>query len=513
MASLPFTRHQSGRHLVFAGRYVCFVGALVVASLGVPQSSAANPTEKPNIVLILADDLGYGDVGCYNAASKIPTPHIDQLAQQGTRFTDAHSAASVCVPTRYSLLTGRYAHRRPNRNGRFDGEPLIDDDLLTLPAMLRQAGYRTAMVGKWHLGFTFDDWHVPLRGGPVDRGFESFFGVPASTDIPPYFFVEDDRAVAAPTEEIAEHHSDGVRPIQGEFWRAGGIAPGLRLEDVLPMLSAKALAKLDERASSPDEPFFVYVALTAPHTPWLPSEAYRGESKLAGPDVPEALRHYGDFVVQVDDLVGQVIAKLDEHGVADETLVIFSSDNGPTWFPEDVERTGHDSAGPWRGMKGDVWEAGHRIPLVVRWPGRVPVLRTCDELVGQVDLMATIASLVGFDLPDEEAIDSRNLLPLLLGETDATGRKTLITESSGGVLALRQGPWKLIPQLGSAGFSQPKREKARPNEPEVQLYHLGDDPGETTNLAGDRPKLAAELSAVLEQTKATALRSPRAGRK
>ncbi|MGC1273281.1 MAG: arylsulfatase [Planctomycetaceae bacterium] len=499
---------RSGRHLVFAGRYVCFVGALVAASLGTSRASAANPVEKPNLVLILADDLGYGDVGCYNAASKIPTPHIDRLAQQGTRFTDAHAAASVCVPTRYSLLTGRYAHRRPNRTGRFDGGPLIDEDVLTLPAMLRQAGYHTAMVGKWHLGFGFDDWDEPLRDGPVDRGFDSFFGVPASTDIPPYFFVEGDRAVAPPTDEIAEHHSDGVRPIQGTFWRAGGISPKLGLEDVLPTFADTALAKLDERAKSPDEPFFVYLALTAPHTPWLPSAAYHGRSKLAGPDVPEALRHYGDFVVQVDDIVGQVIAKLDEHGIADKTLVIFSSDNGPTWFPEDVERTGHDSAGPWRGMKGDVWEAGHRVPLVVRWPGRVPDGRTCDELVGQVDLMATTASLVGFDLPGEAAVDSLNLLPLLLGETGATGRATLITESSGGVLALRQGPWKFIPQLGSAGFSQPKREKPRPNEPDVQLYHLGDDPGETTNLAGDRPKLVADLSAVLERAKSTAPRSP-----
>ncbi|HEX6986458.1 MAG TPA: sulfatase-like hydrolase/transferase, partial [Planctomycetaceae bacterium] len=237
--------------------------------------------DHPNVVLILADDLGYGDVGCYNPGSKIPTPHIDRLAAEGTRFTDAHAPASVCVPTRYSLLTGRYSHRRPNRNGGFDAGPLIGSDVLTLPAMLRQAGYRTAMVGKWHLGFAFDGWERPLDGGPIDRGFESYFGVPASTDIPPYFYIEGDRAVAAPTETIDEHHSDGVRPIQGAFWRAGGIAPGLRLEDVLPTFADKALGELDARAQS-KEPFFLYLALTAPHTPWLPAEPYRGRSRIGG---------------------------------------------------------------------------------------------------------------------------------------------------------------------------------------------------------------------------------------
>jgi arylsulfatase A len=368
--------------------------------------------------------------------------------------------------------------------------------------MLRQAGYRTDMVGKWHLGFAFSGWEERLAGGPVDQGFDSYFGVPASTDIPPFFYVEGDQAVAAPTQQIEEHHSEGVRPIQGAFWRAGGIAPGLKLEEVLPTFASKALAKIDERARERDKPFFLYLALTAPHTPWLPTGSHRGRVRFEG-DVPEALADYGDFVGQVDDVVGRVLAKLDEHEIAGETLVIFTSDNGPTWYDEDVRRTGHDSAGQWRGMKADVWEAGHRVPFIVRWPDRVPAGRASDELVCQVDLMATLAALVGQDLPEGAAPDSENLLPLLLGEEGAEGRETLVTQSSAGVLALRRGPWKFVPQLGSGGFSEPRREKAPPGEPEVQLYHVGDDPGEATNLAGKRPAVVKEMAGLLEQVRAS----------
>lgn len=464
-------------------RFAAFVLAAVLFD-------CASAADRPNIVVILADDLGYGDIGCFNPQSKIPTPNVDRLAAEGTRFTDAHCPASVCVPTRYSLLTGRYSFRRPDRNGAFDAGPLIDEGILTLPAMLRGAGYHTAMVGKWHLGFAFQGWDERLGGGPADRGFDSYFGVPASTDIPPYFFVQNDRAVTAPTEPIEEHHSEGVRTIQGAFWRGGMIAPGLKLEQVLPTFAEKALAEIDERAKTPDQPFFLYLAFTSPHTPWLPLESFRGRSGAGD---------YGDFVTQVDDAIGRVLDRLKRHGLAENTLVIFTSDNGPTWYDEDAARYGHDSAGPWRGMKGDAWEAGHRVPFVARWPGHVPAGQTRDELIGQVDLMATLAALVGQKLPPAAAPDSENLLPLLLGEQGAKGREVLITQSSMGVLALRKGSWKFIPHLGSAGFSEPKRERPRPGQPEVQLYDLASDPGETKNLAAEKPEVVDEMSSLLEQ--------------
>lgn len=462
------------------------------------QAHAADPSHHPNIVLILADDLGYGDVGCYNPRGKIPTPNIDRLASQGLRFTDAHTPASVCVPTRYSLMTGRYSHRRPSRNGSYDAGALIEEGIVTLPAMLAKAGYRTDMVGKWHLGFDFTSFDEPMRGGPVDRGFASYFGVPASTDIPPYFFVEGDRAVEAPTASIDEHHSEGVRNIQGAFYREGKIAPALKLENVLPTFAEKALARIEENAKG-DQPFFTYLALTAPHTPWLPAEKFHGRSSIRSSSVPDALADYGDFVANVDDVVGQVLSKLDDLAIADETLVIFTSDNGPTWYDSDAELTGHDSAGPWRGMKGDVWEAGTRVPFIIRWPGHVPANETTDALFGQVDLFATFAALVDQKIASETAPDSQNQLPVLLGQDGARGRETLITQSSGGVLSLRKGSWKFIPHLGSAGFSDPRREKPTPEGPTVQLYDLTSDPGETKNLALDKPQLVAELSALLEQ--------------
>lgn len=484
--------------------FIC-VG-LFVSDVAFGQDSPS----KPNIVLILADDLGYGDVGCYNAQAKIPTPNIDRLAEQGTRFTDAHSPASVCVPTRYSLLTGRFSFRRPNRNGSYDSGPLIEEGIDTLPAMLKRAGYRTEMVGKWHLGFGFNNFDQPLEGGPVDRGFDTYFGIPASTDIPPYFYVEGDKAVAAPTKRIEEHHSPDVSPIQGAFWRSGMIAPDMELVDVLPTFAEKAEAVIASHSSKSDRPFFLYLALAAPHTPWLPTEPFQGRSRIRGEGVPEALGAYGDFVVQVDDIVGRVLKQLEKAKLAENTLVIFSSDNGPTWYDTNAALTGHDSAGPWRGMKGDAWEAGHRIPFIVKWPGQIPAAKTSDELICQVDFMATFAAIVGEKLAMDAAVDSENLLPVFLDQPDARGRTMLVTQASSGTLALRKGKWKYIPQLGSAGFSDPKRVKPVAGEPSGQLYDLDQDPGETVNLAGEQREVAEEMNALLEEiqnSKSTASRT------
>ncbi len=324
-------------------------------------SAGQRAKASPNIVLILVDDMGYGDPGCYNRASKIPTPHIDSLARDGMRFTDAHAAGPLCHMSRYGLMTGRYPFRADV--GSWRKRPLIEAGQMTIASLARSQGYRTAMIGKWHLGFAEQGYDRPLPGGPVDRGFDTFFGIRASTDIPPYFYIRDDRAVTPPTDSIEENHSAGWSPIQGAFWRAGGIAPDLQLERVLPRFTDEALDVIRDHARNNDgKPLLLYLAYPAPHTPWLPDAEFIGKSGAS---------MYGDFAVMVDTMIGRVLDALRDAEMAEDTLVLFTSDNGPVWFPADVARFGHDSAGGLRGMKGDAWECGHRVPFVVRWPGVV----------------------------------------------------------------------------------------------------------------------------------------------
>lgn len=454
----------------------------------------------PNVVLVLADDLGYGDLGCYNPESKIPTPHVDRLAAEGLRFTDAHAPGSVCVPSRYGLLTGRYPFRVDWNN-----EVLIESGRMTVASLLADRGYATWCVGKWHLGL--EGWRrppadTPLRGGPVDCGFAYYFGLPASLDIPPYYYIEGDRPVALPTLDIEASHTPGVRPIQGAFWRAGRIAPGFCHDEVLPTLADQALALLREHhQGDAAQPFFLYLALTAPHTPWLPAEEFQGRSGAGT---------YGDFAVQVDALLGRVMDELAKLDFADNTLLLFASDNGALWFPEDIERYGHRSSGPWRGIKGDAWEGGHRVPLVARWPGTVGPGTTCDQTVCFTDLLATLAAIVGTELPHDAGEDSYNLLPLLRGEPlDGPLREATLHQAVTRSVAIRQGPWKLIPQLGSGGFSEPRVQQPGPNDPPGQLYHLDDDPGETVNLYAEHPEVVARLTALLERYREQGFSRPR----
>ena len=460
---------------------------------GVSGSDAANSASKPNIVFILADDLGYGDPHCFNAESKIATPNIDRLAAQGTRFTDAHAAGAVCVPSRYALLTGRYPFRNTGFRNPVQGA-LIEPKRPTIATVLRGAGYATAMIGKWHLGFEGGDkfdYTKPLRGGPVDHGFDSFFGQHASLDIPPYFFIANDSCVEPPSESVDASNSPDWTPVQGAFWRAGKIAPSFKHFEALPIYTRKAKEYIESRAGRGDaQPFFLYLALTAPHTPWLPTETFRGKS-LGGP--------YGDFVTQVDDAVGQVLTALESAKLSQNTLVLFTSDNGPMWYPADVEKYGHSAAGPWRGMKGDAWEGGHRMPFIARWPDKTPAGATNTETICFSDMLATFAAVAGTKVPDGAGEDSFNLLPLLLGEKrDAPVRDTLVSESSAGVLAIRQGEWKLIPQLGGGGFTKPGKIKPGPDDPAGQLYNLADDPGERRNRYGEQPEIVPRLTLLLE---------------
>lgn len=449
---------------------------------------------RPNILLIFVDDMGYGDPQCFNPQSKIPTPNIDRLAEEGMRFTDAHAPGSVCHPSRYGLLTGRYPFRTelPWRR-----QPCIPPGRMTVASFLKDHGYRTAMVGKWHLGFYVEDYDHPperIEGGPVDCGFDSYFGIPASTDIPPYYYIENKHVVAAPTDRIEANRSDGWSPIQGAFWRAGGIAPGLKLIDVTPTFTEKAIGVLrDHHTRAPEQPIFLYLAFPSPHTPWLPTESFRGKSGAG---------MYGDFTMMVDHMIGRVLATLDDLKMAENTLVIFTSDNGPVWYDVDVERFGHDSAGPWRGMKGDAWEAGHRMPFIVRWPGHVAAGSVSDETICHTDMLATVADLIGANLPDGAGEDSFSILPALLStQDDRPLRPATVNLSSRGLLSIRQGPWKLIAGLGSGGFSQPNRVKPKPGGPQGQLYNLDEDPGETNNLWNEHPDVVKRLMDSLDRYK------------
>jgi len=436
---------------------------------------------RPNVVIVLADDMGYGDAGCYNPDSRIPTPSIDRLALEGMRFTDAHAPGAWCVPSRFGLLTGIYPWRR--RNFHPGRESVLDEGQVTIASFLRDQGYATAMVGKWHLGFEGGPATdgKDLVGGPIDRGFDRFFGIHASLDIPPYYYIRDRTPVALPTERVAASASEGWTNIQGAFWRAGAIAPGFEHADVLPRLVAEAVAYLDGRAST-EHPFFLYLALTAPHTPWLPSVEYDGASDAA---------MYGDFVAQVDGAVGAILDALDRNGQSQETLVIFTSDNGPVWYPADDERFGHRSSGGLRGMKNDAWEGGHRMPFVVRWPGRVGEREVCQRTVCFTDVLPTLADVVGVPLPTGTARDGYSIAPVFADPAASTGREVTVLKSDASVI--RSGRWKLITHLGSGGFSKPRRIDPEAGGPEGQLYDLDADLGETRNRAQEEPELASEL--------------------
>lgn len=368
-------------------------------SVGLASLASTLPAaeSRPNIVYILADDLGWGDLGCYNRESAVPTPNADRLAAQGIRFTDMHSPSAVCTPTRYGVLTGRYCWRTSLKKGVLWGYSpnLIETGRMTVASLLKAQGYYTAGVGKWHLGLgTAEkvDYTKPLRPGPLDHGFDYYFGIPASLDMDPYLYFENDRTVEQPTA-----HTEGRNEPRGVFWRPGPIAPGLKIDQVLPTLTQKAVSVLRERAAKPGQPFFLYFPLTAPHTPWVPNDEFRGRSKAGD---------YGDFTAQVDAALGEVMRTLEETGLAHSTLIVFTSDNGAHWTPEDKEKFTHRANAGWRGMKADIWEAGHRVPFVARWPGKIRPGAVAEELGCLTDLLATVAEITGQKLPDDAGEDS-----------------------------------------------------------------------------------------------------------
>jgi arylsulfatase A-like enzyme len=410
------------------------------------------------------------------------------------RFTDMHSPSAVCSPTRYGLLTGRYCWRGAlKRSVCFGYDPLlIERGRPTLAALLKRLDFSTAVIGKWHLGLGSDkraDYSGVLNPGPNQIGFDYFLGFPAALDMKPYVIVENDHAQAPPTDFMPA--SLPQRQGGPGEWEAGPCAPGFKHGEVQPRFAAKAVEFIGRQQKG--KPFFLYFPLTGPHEPWVPTREFRGKSK-AGP--------YGDYVQQMDATLGQIMKALDEGGHGDNTLLIFASDNGADWLPEEIKLFGHKANGDWRGQKGDIWEGGHRVPFIARWPGKIKPATTSDETLCLTDLMATTATLVGANLPDDAAEDSFNFLPILLGEESARPiRDSVIYHSFDGSFGIRQGPWVLSPTLGSRGFSLPAQVLPAPGGPEGQLYNLKDDPGQTRNLWRARPDRVRHLVDLLEKAK------------
>lgn len=456
------------------------------------HSAAAEPSQ-PNVVVILVDDMGYGDPGCYNPDSKIATPNIDSLAAAGMRFTDAHAPGPLCHLSRYGLMTGCYPFRATPE--RWAKQRTIKADQMTIASLLKSQGYHTAMVGKWHLGFDEDGYENPLPGGPVDCGFDSYFGIRASTDIPPYFYIRGNMAVQPPTNHIAANNTEGWSKIQGAFWRQGGIAPDLELKDVLPRFTDEAIHVVESHVkdqATAKSPLMLYLAYPAPHTPWLPSAEFAGKSGAG---------MYGDFAMMVDFQIGRVLESLRKSGLSDKTIVVFASDNGPTWYEKDVERFGHDSSGGLRGMKADAWESGHRVPFIVRWPTVTKPKSVSNQLICFTDLLATLAETLDVQLPTEAAPDSFSFRRVLTGEQPDSEpvRTELVVRSGGGFMTFRQGPWKLIQGLGSGGFSVPHKIKAAAGEPAGQLFNLETDRGETSDVYSGHQNLVEAMSLRLNE--------------
>lgn len=475
---------------------------LLTALLLLVAARAATP---PNIVYILTDDLGIGDVSCYNPKSAWPTPNIDRLAREGVRFTDAHAASSVCTPSRYALMTGRYSWRGSLKQGVLQGHSptLIEPGRATVASFLREHGYATAMFGKWHLGLDWArtgpqpdaiDYTKPFAGGPIAHGFDRFFGISASLDMPPYVWLAQDHVTALPTATLA----DSPAP---KLWRAGPRAPDFKLEDVQPRLTAEAIAYLAERGAARDKkPFFLYLPFAAPHTPILPTREFEGKTHATS---------YGDFVTQIDADLGAILAALEKHGLAPNTLVIFTSDNGfaPAADVPAHARVNHDPSGGYRGYKSDLFEGGHRIPFIARWPGVTRAGTTSNDLVGQLDLFATCGDLLGIKIPGTAAEDSISMLPILRGEKrSAATRTTLVNHSAEGRFAIREGRWKLLLWPGSGGWSPPTPAPSQwlkteatdlATLPPLQLYDLTVDPTETKNLAAAHPEIVQRLGRLL----------------
>lgn len=442
---------------------------------------SAQAAKQPNIVIVLADDYGYGDAKCFNPDSKIPSPNIDRLAAEGMKFTDAHSGSSVCSPTRYGLLTGRYAWRTKLRRGVLQpyDPPLITADRPTLPGLLKKNGYHTACIGKWHLGWDWPlkngepDFTQPIAGGPTARGFDYYFGTHVPNH-PPYCFIENDRTVGQPTALKEARDLDG---------RPGPMLPGWKFDAILTTITQKAVDYIGERAKEKDKPFFLYFPLTSPHEPVRPSERFKGKSGIS---------ELADFFMETDWAVGEVMAALDKHELAANTLFFFTCDNGHSTYTglKPLTDAGHKVSGPYRGFKSDIWEGGHRVPFIARMPGRIKAGTTGDATICHTHFLATCLDVIGQKPPANAAEDSFSIWPILQGKVEQSPFPYIVHQAASGTLAIRQGKWKLV-----MGSKSDNGEMTRD-----QLFDLSADPAEIRDIAGDHPREVNHLGTLLEKS-------------
>ena len=491
------------------------------------EERAEAEKSRPNILILYADDLGFGDLTSYNADSKIPTPHLDQLAAEGIRFTDGHSSSGICTPSRYALLTGRHHWRKGHGIVDSFGRSWFKAERLTLPEMLKEKGYHTAAIGKWHLGWNWNavvkpgavkvvvgrrktyrpediDWSKPIPDGPLAHGFDHYFG-DTVINFPPYCWIEDDKVV-----EVPDIISDTklFKPIKEGGWgfRPGPMISGWDPYTNIPVTTERGVKYIHDQAKT-DDPFFLYFAYPSPHVPIIPNDEFDGKSQ-AGP--------YGDFVVETDDSCGKLLQALKNSGQDKNTIVIFSADNGPAHYAYARDhKFDHWSSQPFRGLKRDVYEGGHRVPFIVKWPGVTKAGTVSDALVSQIDIMATIADFVGYKLPDDQAEDSHNLAPLLRGDVDAV-RTTHIHNTTNTQYAIRHGDWVLID--AKEGYSKAHDEAEAweekhgyPDDDDqpAELFNLVEDIGQRNNLAAEHPERVAELQKLLKQIREQGYSAPR----
>ena len=490
-------------------RVLCRVKTWLALTLWTVCLGRADAADRlPNIVILYADDMGFGDLGANNPASKIPTPNLDRLAAEGTRFTDAHSSSGICTPSRYALLQGRYHWRKFHGIVNSFGEPVLDADRCTLSSLLLSKGYDTACIGKWHLGWNWAsiqkpgaqadkahgfapdafDWSKPIPGGPLSHGFAYYFGddVP---NFPPYAWFENDRVTTVPTVPV----TPPAQPLEGHWEaRPGPSVDGWDFYAVMPTLTSKAENWIKTR--NPEKPFFLYFPFTSPHAPIVPAPEFQGRSKAGA---------FGDYVCQTDDTVGRVLNALREKGLEKDTLVIFSADNGAESYAyERIRNFEHFSSGPFRGVKRDLWEGGHHVPMVVRWPGHVPAGRAAEGLMSQIDIYATIAAAVGATIAPRAAEDSVNQLDFWRGKT-ASNRSSLVHNTNPKNYALRSGDWLLV-DAPSGGVSKvptwyDEQFGYTKNADKGELYDLKTDPAQKKNLHGSHPQKVAELQTELRR--------------
>ena len=475
--------------------------AMLAVSTGIPSLIADEQKSlPPNIVYILADDMGYGDVGILNKRdNKIKTPNLDQMAKDGMIFTDAHSGSAVCTPTRYGIITGRYAWRTRLKKGVLTGYSphLIDPKRMTVASFLKKNGYNTAIFGKWHMGLDFKfknmnkkhtdvDWSAPVKNSPNVNGFDYSYIISASLDMPPYIYIENDKFLGTcKPKKIKIKHA-----------RSGNISKGFKHEEVLPNITQRTADYIKKHAND-GKPFFIYMPLTAPHTPVVPTKNFHGKTSIG---------RYGDFCEEVDWCVGQILKAIKDAGIKNNTLVFFTSDNGcaPYIGVKNIEKAGHFPSYIYRGYKSDLFEGGHRVPFIVMWPAKIKAGSISNEPICLTDLLATCANILGKKLPDNAGEDSISILPIMLGKKiNQNLRKGIVHHSIFGKFAIREGKWKLLMAPGSGGWTHPPKKKGdklkRISPNDIQLYNIEEDPSETTNLANKYPEIVSNMKKLLIQ--------------